>query len=515
MTRRPELDHVWRLSAAAMLLVDEAGQVVRANRAARGLGLPGDGPLVGGDRLGPFRRYLKLAAGGTNLVPGRVAFRQGGDTRTLRCQACRYPTTDGGVLVLVTVSSAPKDRRFLKLNQELHDAQRKLRKRAHRQEQDRRMLEAQKLESLGVLAGGIAHDFNNLLVAVLGNVGLAKMEPTDTQLVVEVLDDAEEAAQQAADLCRQLLAYSGRGRFVVEPVDVSEIVRAMAQLLRVGLGRGVRLHQRLGASLPLVEADVIQLRQVVMNLITNASEAIGDGEGIVRMVTDVAELDTATAKHLQPGVELPGGTYVMLEVSDTGSGMDAATVERIFDPFYTTKFAGRGLGLAAVMGIIRAHHGALRVYSEPGHGTTMRVWLPATDALGVIPESHVEPARRAQGTVLVVDDEERVRVMAQRVLERAGFDVLLAEDGESGLSCYARHQHEIGCVLLDLTMPGLCGEEVFSRLRREDKVLRIVMSSGFSEQEVSSRLPGKRVDAFLAKPWTPQQLLEAVQVDDG
>ncbi|MFO7653453.1 MAG: PAS domain S-box protein [Candidatus Krumholzibacteriia bacterium] len=378
---------------------------------------------------------------------------------------------------------------------------------------DEQVQQTQKLESLGILAGGIAHDFNNLLMAILGNADLARHDLTPQAPGRSYLDDIITGAQRAADLCRQLLAYSGKGRFVVQDVDVNEILGEMTHLLDVSLSKKARLRLELAGDLPGVHADPTQLRQVILNLITNASEALEDGSGTIRLATGAVACGPDDLRQTFAGDDLPPGQYVFLEVSDTGVGMDAETLRRIFDPFYSTKFAGRGLGLAAVLGIVRSHRGGIEVTSEPGCGTRFRVLLPAL-ARPAAPVPAAEPTVgdwRGEGLVLVADDEDTVRSLARLMLERLGFDVIVARDGREALEVYRERGAEICCVLLDLTMPHMDGETAFRELRRIDPGVRVVLSSGYHEQEVSRRFLGEGLAGFLQKPYQLETLAAELQ----
>jgi PAS domain S-box-containing protein len=390
---------------------------------------------------------------------------------------------------------------------------------ALRAEEERRRLElsvlqGQKLESLGVLAGGIAHDFNNLLTSILGNADLALAEVSPHSPARRFLEDIERASRRAADLCRQMLAYSGKGRFVIQPISLNELVSEMGQLLSVSTSKKARVTQTFAPDLPSVMADATQIRQVVMNLITNASEAIDDREGTITLRTGSLSCDRDYFADAigDRGRHVPG-PYVFLEVSDTGVGMNAETLARIFDPFFSTKFAGRGLGLAAVLGIVRGHKGALKVSSEPGKGTTFRVLLPAHAAASEPGEAGPASARdfRGHGLVLVADDEAGVRALAQHILERAGFRVVTAADGREALALYKRHGREIRLVVLDMTMPHLSGEDCFLALRELDPNAKIVMTSGYSEQEVVAHFVGKGLAGFLQKPYKADLLLGKVR----
>lgn len=377
-----------------------------------------------------------------------------------------------------------------------------------RSEEERRRLEAQllhaqKLESLGVLAGGIAHDFNNLLVALLGNAELAVAELPPVSPALPYLRNIEVASSRAAELCRQMLAYSGRGSFVVEAVDLSEVVRETTYMLEVSISKKARLRYDLAGNLPLVEADPTQVRQVVMNLITNASEAIGDHSGEITLSTRVVECDRATLAATVVDDGLPEGPYIALEVADTGCGMAPEVQRRVFDPFFSTKFTGRGLGMAAVLGIVRGHRGAIRLESEPQAGTRVTVLFPASrKASGVRPGRDSSPCGEAvRGTVLVVDDDDNVRPVTRMMLERLGFEVLLASNGREGVEVYRARQGEVVCVLLDLTMPEMDGEETFAALRELDPQVRVILSSGYNQLEVVQRFADRGLAGFVQKPY--------------
>ncbi len=370
----------------------------------------------------------------------------------------------------------------------------------------------QKLESLGLLAGGVAHDFNNLLVAILGQTSLALRHlPPDSPARAN-LEKAVRAAERAADLTRQMLAYSGRGHFQVTSVDLNALILDNLHLFEVAVPKNVHLRSELEPSLPWIDADVGQIQQVVMNLITNAAEAIGERPGTVTVTTGsntVGARDTSLWRHT--GEPLAPGTYVALEVQDDGVGMSAAVRERIFDPFFTTKFTGRGLGLAAVLGIVRGHKGGLQVESEPGHGTLFRLVLPRSQRTPVSREPAMAAAITPNGTVLVIDDEEIVREAVADALEEAGIRYRLAADGESGAALLRRHAREIGLVLLDFSMPGRSGEETFAELRRVDTAIPVLLSSGYAEEEARRRFGEKDLAGFLQKPYRFPTLVAEVK----
>jgi len=367
----------------------------------------------------------------------------------------------------------------------------------------------QRLESLGILAGGIAHDFNNILTAIMGNAALAGRRLDDASPAMPMLERIEEASSRASELCKQMLAYSGKGKFVVKPLNLSALVEEMTRLMEVSISKNVVIKYQLPELLPLVEADVAQIQQVILNLITNANEAIGEKSGVISFSTGVMYADAAYLDGSATGDLLPEGRYVWLEASDTGSGMDAKTRAKIFDPFFTTKFTGRGLGMSAVLGIVRGHHGALRVYSEPGRGTTFKMLLPVPDDL-LLAEERTDGLEDhgpfGQGVVLIVDDEETIREVAAMMLEEMGFATLTAVDGRNAVEVYRQHGAKIVVVLLDMTMPKMDGSECFCELRRINPDVKVVLSSGYNEEEATSRFTGKGLTGFLQKPYSPDAL---------
>jgi PAS domain S-box-containing protein len=374
------------------------------------------------------------------------------------------------------------------------------------------LVQAQKAESLAVLAGGIAHDFNNLLVGILLNASLVLNDLPPGSPGRKTVQAIETSGQRAADLARQMLAYSGRGSFVIRNTGLNPVVKEMTELLRSSIGKGVTLDLDLDPALPRIEADVTQLRQVIMNLVVNASDAIGAGEGIIRISTRPVQMTKLTLRQVYLAPGLKPGRYVALEVSDTGSGMDRETLARIFDPFFTTKFTGRGLGLAAVLGIMRGHKGAIKVDSSPGRGTTFRLLFPAVAARDEQPAGGVTaPASATAGTVLIVDDEPAVRAVTARALRTFGLDVIEADDGVAGLEAFAAQGSRISCVLLDLTMPRMGGEETFAAIRDLDPEVPVLLMSGFSEDEGKQRFDGLGIAAFIEKPFALATLRSAIQ----
>jgi nitrogen-specific signal transduction histidine kinase/ActR/RegA family two-component response regulator len=377
---------------------------------------------------------------------------------------------------------------------------------------ERKKFEAQlrqtaKLESLGVLAGGVAHDFNNLLLGILGNASLAFDTTPRSNPNRALLQDVVNASQRAADLTRQLLAYAGKGRFVVELIDFPALIREISTLIQSSIPRNVQLRFSLPEGLPSVEADVTQMRQLLMNLIINGGEAIGDRNGTVLVSTGVQQVDEHYVHSVQASGDLESGMYVFIEVQDTGCGMDQETIGRIFDPFFTTKFMGRGLGLAAAMGIVRGHHGAIKVYSQPGKGTTFKVLFPARERSGASSATG-DSARdlTGEGLVLVVDDEEMVRRTVKTALERYGYSVLVAENGQEGLDTFRAVHERLIAAVLDMTMPVMSGEEALRRMKEVDPRVPVILSSGFNEVEAVRRFSGKGLAGFIQKPYTAREI---------
>jgi two-component system, cell cycle sensor histidine kinase and response regulator CckA len=380
---------------------------------------------------------------------------------------------------------------------------------------ERQLQETQKLEGLGVLAGGIAHDFNNLLTGILGNASLARLslQPQQTDLASS-LHNIEQSSMRAADLCKQLLAYAGKGRFVIERLDLSSLVQETAHMLEVSINKKTALQLHLAAALPPFQGDATQIRQVLMNLVINASEAIGDRPGIVTIETKRVQVTADYLQRFSIHEHLSDGEYLALEVTDNGSGMSAETQARIFDPFYTTKFTGRGLGLAAVLGIVRGHKGAIKVYSEQGRGTTFKLLFPALqddDATTAKMNFATATPWRGSGHVLIIDDEQSVRIVANRMFQMLGFTTAIAVDGLEGVEIVRASPTAFTLVLLDLTMPRMDGEETLRNLQTINPNIRIILSSGFNEQSTINRFVGRGIAGFLPKPFTIEMLTEQLR----
>lgn len=376
---------------------------------------------------------------------------------------------------------------------------------------ERQLLHAQKLESLGILAGGIAHDFNNILTAIIGNAELARMKLPSGSPIVTYVQQIEQASMRAADLAKQMLAYSGRGKFLVVKLDLNCLVEEMLPMLEVSISKKSLLKLNLAPVLPAVEADPSQIHQIIMNLVINASESIGDEGGFIAVTTGSMECTASYLNQLVLNENTEPGVYVYLEISDTGCGMDKETLGRIFDPFFTTKFTGRGLGMAAVHGIVRGHKGGINIYSEPGKGTTFKVLLPASGSFdeNVNIVSH-DDDWQGSGTVLLVDDEEMIRGVGTEMLKSLGFIVITAIDGRDALKVYTSRD-DVACVILDLTMPHMDGAQCFHELRQLYPEVKVIMSSGYSEQEVAEKFAGRGVTGFIQKPFNLSAFREVLK----
>ena len=388
---------------------------------------------------------------------------------------------------------------------------------ARRAEEERmalesRVLQAQKEESLAILAGGVAHDFNNVLVSVVMGAELLEQRVTE-EFQVDLVRRIRSAGRRASELTQQMLAYTGKGQITVESVDVTAIARDMLSLLRTAVPRTIELDFQADARSAIVEADATQLRQIVLNLVTNASEAIGDRPGRVLVRVDVVTgaRHEFQLLHASPGMP-DRGAWVLLEVTDDGAGMDPALLERIFDPFFTTKFTGRGLGLAALLGIVRAHRGGVKVITALRSGTRFQIYIPRapSDAAAAMADGRTAPAARASARkrLLVVDDEREVAEMTQLVLEDLGYEVLLAGDGEEAVSMAMRPG--LDAILLDVMMPKLNGAAAARTMRARGVRTPIVLMSGYAEDELVTRGLKADANAFLKKPFLAPELARVI-----
>ena len=380
--------------------------------------------------------------------------------------------------------------------------------------------QARKLESLGAMAGGIAHDFNNLLMGILGNTDLLLAKLPEDSPFRGNAEEIRAAGRRAATIADKMLTCSGSGTFLGEPVDLNRFLLELKPFLVAYSSAEIELAVDLPARLPMIHGDAGQLRQALVNLVTNAVESVGDKPGRVCVRAGATELTRTELNDMQLGEGLKPGFYAFLEVSDTGAGMDAETRNRIFDPFFSTKFVGRGLGLPAVLGVVRSHLGAIRVESGPGKGTAIRIVLPVVgadtpaapgssavpptpDAAGVVP--------RATGKILVVDDEEMVRKVVSAILQAKKYEVITAPDGSEALALFARHQAEIGLVIVDLSMPRMMGDEVLRELKKLVPTIPVILTSGYSEGDALRRIERGQLAGFIKKPYRADVLLECVR----
>jgi two-component system, cell cycle sensor histidine kinase and response regulator CckA len=446
-----------------------------------------------------FRKYDRkaMAAGKSSCNEEWITFADDGHRALLETIKTPMNDADGKLIGVLGIARDITDRK--KSEEDRIDLERQL-------------LHSQKLESLGILSGGIAHDFNNLLQAVLGNLDLALMRLPQETSARKNIDQAIKAALHAAKLTNMMLAYSGKGLFVIKPLNLTELVEENAAMLDATIPKSITLEQHLDHALPIIKADAGQLQQVIMNLITNASEAIGDASGTITLATGVGEIDQNVLNESRLDEKTAAGRYVWLEVRDNGCGMDEETLHKLFDPFFTTKFTGRGLGMSAVLGIIRAHKGAFLAKSVPGGGTTIKVLFPTADdqPAGSDPVSAGESVQEKQAglsvKVLVVDDEDMIRAVSTAMLKELGFETLAAASGEEALALFREAGDSIGVVLLDQVMPGMDGVSVFKELRNIRPDIKVLLASGFSKQEVSERFRGLGLNGFLPKPYTLKNL---------
>ncbi len=407
------------------------------------------------------------------------------------------PVHDGGELVggVVTFHDTTQRKQAQRKNEELQA----------------QFQQAQKMESLGLLAGGIAHDFNNLLVGIRGNAEMARDEAGNDPGLAHYLDSVIVSANRASDLTRQLLAYSGRSTLAPEPTDMEALIQEMRDLLQVTLGENVTLRCDFEPDLPHVEVDATQIRQVIMNLITNASDAIGDQRGKIQIVVRSFEGQPRGLAGAMAAENLPEGHYVQIQVQDDGCGMSEKTLAKIFDPFFTTKEHGRGLGLSACLGIVSSHHGSLGIESRTGSGTTFRVLLPASSRRSLPAQAEESPAvTPGRGTLLVVDDEPLVQDVARRMLTRLGFAVVTALSGREAVRMFRQLSHELDGVLMDVSMPEMDGIEAAAQMERINPSIPITLMSAFDREESLANVGELEIAGFLSKPFSTRELLVAL-----
>lgn len=375
-------------------------------------------------------------------------------------------------------------------------------------------LATQKLESLGVLAGGIAHDFNNLLGSIVAQAELAENVMAGGSPPGQEIHLIKDIAIRACEMVRELMVYSGQDLASLESVDLSALVGEMLELLKISISKNVTLTVDLPKNLPMIRANAVQIRQVAMNLITNASEALGDEKGVISVTVAKVESGRESFANRQPDVRL--GDCLRLEVSDSGCGMTEGVLNRIFDPFFTTKFVGRGLGLAAVRGIIRSHGGTINVVSSPGQGSRFEILIPcidrpALDSREVTLPTAAPDISSATGTVLMVEDEDELRSAVSKMLGKEGFSVIEADDGPTGVHLFLANEPKIDVVLLDLTLPGMAGRDVLEQLQRIRPDVQVILTTAYSQDIALASIGQRHYSSYLRKPYRFREVLSLLR----
>jgi len=371
---------------------------------------------------------------------------------------------------------------------------------------------AQKLESLGVLAGGIAHDFNNILTVILGHCYLAREDLIPEHEYKAAFQKVESASNRAADLCRQMLTYAGKNPLVQTQVNLLLLVDDVAKMLHAAIKKNVSITLDLKQDIPHIKGDSGQIQQIIMNLIINAVEAIGDANGTIRVLLTEATFESDKTETDTFGTFIKASRYACLEVTDTGVGMDEETKKRIFEPFYSTKFTGRGLGMSAIQGIIKSHEGLLLLTSSPGVGTTFKVLFPLPETFDdvVTAPAILTPFKKSGVTILLVDDEQALRNVGAALLKSMGIKALTAQDGREALEIFREHGREIDVIMLDLIMPVMGGIDTYHELRKTDMTIPIVICSGYGVESVAHVINNDQHAGFVHKPYKPEELRDVM-----
>ncbi len=384
---------------------------------------------------------------------------------------------------------------------------------ADRRQLEEQMQKAQTFKSMGVLAGGVAHDFNNMLTAILGNAYVALIDLPETEPARKYVENIKGAAKRATELSNQMLAYSGKGKFVIDTIDINKIIKEMTNLISSTISKKIVVHFKLKDSPLLIDADATQIRQIVLNLITNATESIGDNSGKIILSTKAVKCDEEQLRNVYFNEDVSEGDYAMLEVTDTGMGMDKETLEKVFDPFFTTKFTGRGLGMSSVLGIINGHKGAINVESKLGHGARFTILLPRSKekkpTLNNFDTEELDDWN-VSGTILIVDDEQSVSDVASDMIEKLGLNTLVVNDGLSAIEIFRKNASVIDCVLLDLSMPLMDGKECLKELQKIRKDVKVILTSGYDKHEFSQRMTDSGIVGFVQKPFSMVSLKRAI-----
>lgn len=491
------------------ILIHRNGTILFANEsAARAAGLQNGDQMIGmslvdlahADSRDVIQRRVDLLERGEEVIPWmEQTFRKADGSEVFGELISRRISYKGSPAVLVVVRDVSERKRAEEEHRRLED----------------RIRNAEKLSSLGMLAGGVAHDYNNLLMGVLGNASLLLSELPGESPYCSKLQSIEKAAQHAAELTRQLQTYSGGGEFVSKPTDLQALVRGMSDLLSATISKKIGVEYDFAEGVPAVEADPTQLRQVVMNLVINAAEAIGDRSGTIVIRTRLIRADRSLLDSTYLQNDMAEGTCVSVEVVDDGQGMEPETRSRVFDPFFSTKQTGRGLGLAVVLGIVRRHGGALRVDSRPRGGTVFQLLFPPSAQQPEADTADKDPVAslgdfRGSGLVLVVDDEEHVRSVASAALEAAGFEVETVGGGCEAVKEFGKRPGDFVAVLLDMTMPDMSGEQVLRDLKRIRSDVPVILSSGYTKSDIIGSFAAGELGGFLRKPYRPAELVEKI-----
>ncbi len=372
------------------------------------------------------------------------------------------------------------------------------------------MFHVQKLESLGVLSGGIAHDFNNLLTAILGysELTISEIQQNDCKNIIKNINEIKSASLKAADFVKQILIYSGKSKAITKPLNMSQLIKDMGKLLEVAISKKTNLIYEINDKDIYIEGDSSQLSQIFMNLIVNASESLNNKEGFVKIKTDLVYLKKDFLKNTNINYSNKEGEYILIEITDNGCGIEKDKLSKIFEPFYTTKFTGRGLGLSAVVGIVKNHNGIIKVESELNKGTTFKIYFPVSKNIVTSENVTEKQSFKGKGLILLIDDEEIIRKSGKQILEHINFEVITASNGLEGIELFKKFKNEIECVILDLIMPNMDGKEVFEHLIKIDENVNVILCSGYSESDIEKYFENKKISGILEKPYKINQLKE-------
>lgn len=465
------------------------------------------------NKLGWYQMMYPELEVQTKAIERMKRMRKGDDLVEEEWQITHSSGSKKQILISTSVlASADGKTHVMALTQDITERKREEERKMKMQQN---LLEIQRLESLGLLASGIAHDFNNILMAIIGNLELTMLDiPFDCPTYFN-LEQALKASLRASDLVRQILAYCGKGKYMVCNININDIIENNLEFFKTTISKNIKFELDLQKELPLINADASQITQLLINLITNASEAIDKKDGIIKLKTGSSYFDESILSKNHFADKINEGIYVLIEISDNGIGMDENTLQKICDPFFTTKFFGRGLGMAAVAGIIKSHNGTLFIESEPDKGTKIKVLLPI--ATSEITEKNISKKEEIKsdkftGTILIVDDEKAIRDTLAKITEFLGFKPLLAKDGFEAIEILKKYLDQISCVLLDYTMPKMDGVDTFKKLLEIKADIKVIFTSGYTEEDATKDINGLTPAAFLQKPYRLEQLKEILNL---